>query len=268
MFQDKKIGFIGGGAMAEAIIGGILEAGLVKVEEVRVYDISKARLAVLKEEYGVEGCAMNELTAWANVLFLAVKPQVIGSVLAELEGNVPSDTIVISIAAGVTIDKLHAHLPNVPIVRVMPNTPVFVNAGMAALAMGTYADEEVTSFAKAVFDAVGRAIVVAESSMDAVTGLSGSGPAYGFVMIDALADAGVRVGLGRQDAILLAAQTLYGAAKMVLETGEHPAVLRDRVTSPGGTTIAGVHIMEQQGVRGALIDAVIAATERSKEMGK
>lgn len=268
MFQEKKIGFIGGGAMAEAIIGGILEAGLVKAEQVRVYDVLNTRLAVLKEEYGVEGCAMSELTAWANVLFLAVKPQTIGSVLAELEGNVPSDTIVISIAAGVTIERLQAHLPNVPIVRVMPNTPVFVNAGMAALAMGAYADEGTAAFAKAIFDAVGRAIVVAESAMDAVTGLSGSGPAYGFVMIDALSDAGVRVGLGRRDAILLAAQTLYGAAKMVLETGEHPAVLRDRVTSPGGTTIAGVHIMEQQGVRGALIDAVIAATERSKEMGK
>lgn len=268
MFQDKKIGFIGGGAMAEAIIGGILEAGLVKAEQVRVYDVSDARLIVLKEEYGVAGCLMNELTAWANVLFLAVKPQVIGSVLTELEGNVPSDTIVISIAAGVTIERLQSHLPNVPIVRVMPNTPVFVNAGMAALAMGVYANDDVASFAKAVFDAVGRAIVVAESAMDAVTGLSGSGPAYGFVMIDALSDAGVRVGLGRQDAILLAAQTLYGAAKMVLETGEHPAVLRDRVTSPGGTTIAGVHVMEQQGVRGALIDAVIAATKRSKEMGK
>ncbi len=268
MFQDKKIGFIGGGAMAEAIIGGMMDAGLVKAEQVRVYDISNARLAVLKEEYGVEGCAMNELTGWANVLFLAVKPQTIGGVLTELEGTVPSDTVVISIAAGITIKRLEAHLPNVAVVRVMPNTPVFVNAGMAALAMGTYADEETASFAKAIFDAVGRTVVVAESAMDAVTGLSGSGPAYGFVMIDALADAGVRVGLGRQDAILLAAQTLYGAAKMVLETGEHPAVLRDRVTSPGGTTIAGVHVMEQQGVRGALIDAVIAATERSKEIGK
>ena len=268
MFQNKKIGFIGGGAMAEAIIGGILETGLVKREQVRVYDISAARLAVLKEEYGVEGCAMDALTAWANVLFLAVKPQVIGGVLAELKGKVSSDTLVISIAAGVTIERLEAHLPHTPIVRVMPNTPVFVNAGMAALALGAYADKDVASFAQAVFGAVGRAIIVPEPSMDAVTGLSGSGPAYGFVMIDALSDAGVRVGLGRQDAILLAAQTLYGAAKMVLETGEHPAVLRDRVTSPGGTTIAGVHIMEQQGVRGALIDAVIAATERSKEMGK
>ncbi|MBQ8682721.1 MAG: pyrroline-5-carboxylate reductase [Selenomonadales bacterium] len=268
MFQDKKIGFVGGGAMAEAIIGGILEAGLVEAEQVRVYDVSEARLGLLKEEYGVSGCDMETLTSWANVLFLAVKPQVIGKVLTALEGKVDADTIVISIAAGITIERLQTHLPKVPIVRVMPNTPVFVNAGMAALAIGTYADSAAAALAKAIFDAVGRAIVVPESSMDAVTGLSGSGPAYGFVMIDALSDAGVRVGLGRQDAILLAAQTLYGAAKMVLETGEHPAVLRDRVTSPGGTTIAGVHIMEQQGVRGALIDAVIAATERSKEMGK
>lgn len=268
MFQNKKIGFVGGGAMAEAIIGGMLEAGLVSAEQICVYDVSEARLAVLKEAYGADSCDMDTLAAAADILFLAVKPQVIGKVLAELEGKVASDTLVISIAAGVTIERLQSHLPNVPIIRVMPNTPVFVNAGMAALAVGTYADETSASYAKAIFDAVGRAIIVPESLMDAVTGLSGSGPAYGFVMIDALADAGVRVGLGRQDAITLAAQTLYGAAKMVLETGEHPAVLRDRVTSPGGTTIAGVHIMEQRGVRGALIDAVIAATERSKEMGR
>lgn len=268
MFREKKIGFIGGGAMAEAIIGGILEAGLVCAEQVCVYDISDARLAVLKEEYGVDSCDMDTLADKANILFLAVKPQVIGKVLAELEGKVSEDTIVISIAAGVTIERLQSHLPRVPIVRVMPNTPVFVNAGMAALAVGAYADMAAASLAKAIFDAVGRAIIVPESQMDAVTGLSGSGPAYGFVMIDALADAGVRVGLARRDAITLAAQTLYGAAKMVLETEEHPAVLRDRVTSPGGTTIAGVHIMEQRGVRGALIDAVIAAAERSKEMGK
>lgn len=268
MFQDKKIGFIGGGAMAEAIIGGIIGAGLVSAEQVRVYDVSQARLRVLAEEYGVDSAGMDELTAWANVIFLAVKPQVIGEVLTSLSCKVKAGTIVISIAAGVTIARLEAQLPDLAVVRVMPNTPVFVNAGMAALALGTHSDEAVGAFAKAIFDAVGRSIVVKESLMDAVTGLSGSGPAYGFVMIDALSDAGVRVGLTRQDAILLAAQTLYGAAKMVLETGEHPAVLRDRVTSPGGTTIAGVHIMEQQGVRGALIDAVIAATERSAEMGK
>lgn len=268
MFRDKKIGFVGGGAMAEAIIGGMIGAGLVSAEQVRVYDVSAVRRQVLKEEYGVSSTEMDELTSWANVLFLAVKPQVIGDVLTSLEGKVGADTVVISIAAGVTLARLESHLPNVAMVRVMPNTPVFVNAGMAAIALGTYADGSVGAFAKAIFDAVGRSIVVKESLMDAVTGLSGSGPAYGFVMIDALSDAGVRVGLTRQDSILLAAQTLYGAAKMVLETGEHPSVLRDRVTSPGGTTIAGVHIMEQQGVRGALIDAVIAATKRSEEMGK
>lgn len=268
MFEGKKIGFVGGGAMAEAIIGGMLGAKLVTTRQVRVYDVSDARLAVLKEEYGVLGMDMEALADWANVLFLAVKPQVIGDVLTSLEGKVKAGTIVISIAAGVTVARLESHLAGIAVVRVMPNTPVFVNAGMAALALGTYADESVGAFAKAIFDAVGRSIVVKESLMDAVTGLSGSGPAYGFVMIDALSDAGVRVGLTRSDAILLAAQTLYGASKMVLETGEHPAVLRDRVTSPGGTTIAGVHIMEQQGVRGALIDAVIAATERSQEMGK
>ncbi len=268
MFQDKKIGFVGGGAMAEAIIGGMLGAGLVTSEQVRVYDVSAARQMVLNEEYGVGGSDMEELTKWANVLFLAVKPQVIGEVLEGLSGKVKAGTVVISIAAGVTIARLESHLAGIAVVRVMPNTPVFVNAGMAALALGTYATEEIGVFAKAIFDAVGRSIIVKESLLDAVTGLSGSGPAYGFVMIDALADAGVRVGLTRADAILLSAQTLYGAAKMVLETGEHPAVLRDRVTSPGGTTIAGVHIMEQEGVRGALIDAVVAATERSKEMGK
>ena len=159
-------------------------------------------------------------------------------------------------------------LPCVPIVRAMPNTPAAVGEGMTVITLGEHADEEKGKLVLAIFSSVGKAIKMEESAMDAVTGLSGSGPGYAFVMIDALADAGVWVGLSRDNAITMAAQTLMGAAKMVLETGEHPAKLRDKVTSPGGTTIAGIHVLEQRGVRVALMDAVKAATRRSHEMGK
>ena len=155
-----------------------------------------------------------------------------------------------------------------PVIRVMPNTPVAVGEGMTALALGSKADNEDGTVAQKIFDSVGKTVLLPESAMDAVTGLSGSGPGYGFVIIDALADAGVKVGLTRKDAITLAAQTLLGSAKMVLETGEHPAKLRDMVTSPAGTTIAGIHVLEQAGLRAALIDAVEAATLRSKAMGE
>jgi len=159
-------------------------------------------------------------------------------------------------------------LPGVPIVRVMPNTAVAVGAGMSAIALGKYASIQAGELASAVFASVGRVVTVNEEAMDAVTGLSGSGPAFAYVLIDALSDAGVRVGFSRSMATTLAAQTLYGAAKMVLETGEHPAKLRDMVTSPGGTSIAGIHVLEQKGVRAALMDAVVAATNRSREMGQ
>jgi len=269
MLKNKKITFIGSGAIAEALVGGIIKAGLLLPSQITVCDISPERRIHMETKFGVASSGDASAAApLADILFLTVKPQVIHTVLDSLTGVVPVTTTVISVVAGTVIDTLQQKLPQVPIVRVMPNTPVAVGEGMAAITLGKYADEQAGEMATMLFAAVGRTVMVAESAMDAVTGLSGSGPGYAYVMIDALADAGVRVGLPRTVAVTLAAQTLLGAARMVLETGEHPAKLRDMVTSPGGTTIAGIHVLEQNGVRAALIDAVVCATERSREMGR
>lgn len=269
MFAGKRIGFIGGGAIAEALVRGVVNAGLLTAGQITVGDVASERLAYLSEKYGVAtSLDTAAVAAQADVLFLTVKPQVIAAALDTVAPAVARKTLVISVAAGVTLAALEERLPQVPVVRVMPNTPVAVGAGMSAIALGRHATARDGEAAMAIFAAVGRAVMVNEDAMDAVTGLSGSGPSFAYVLIDALADAGVRVGFPRQLAITLAAQTLYGAAKMVLETGEHPAKLRDMVTSPGGTSIAGVHVLEQKGVRAALMDAVVAATERSRAMGR
>jgi len=269
MFAGKRIGFIGGGAIAEALVRGVVNAGLLTAGQITVGDVASERLAYLSEKYGVAtSLDTAAVAAQADVLFLTVKPQVIAAALDTVAPAVARKTLVISVAAGVTLAALEERLPQVPVVRVMPNTPVAVGAGMSAIALGRHATARDGEAAMAIFAAVGRAVMVNEDAMDAVTGLSGSGPAFAYVVIAALADAGVRVGFARQMAITLAAQTLYGAAKMVLETGEHPAKLRDMVTSPGGTSIAGVHVLEQKGVRAALMDAVVAATERSRAMGR
>jgi pyrroline-5-carboxylate reductase len=269
MVSNKNVAFIGGGAIAEALLRGMLQGGLVKAGQLTVCDVAAERLDYLAKTYGVAVSPDSAgVAAGAGVLFLTVKPQVIPEVLAVVGPAVRKSALVVSVAAGITIATLQDKLPEVPIIRVMPNTAVAVGAGMSALALGRYAAPADGEVAAALFASVGRVVTVKEDAMDAVTGLSGSGPAFVYVMIDALADAGVRVGFPRQMAITLAAQTLYGAAKMVLETGEHPAKLRDMVTSPAGTTIAGVHVLEQKGVRAALIDAVVAATERSREMGQ
>lgn len=269
MLNSKKIGFIGGGAMAEAIITGLLSSGLCKPANITVSDIAHSRLEYLAKKLGVTTAQDNQLIArQSEILFLAVKPQVLDSVITPLKSAVSQSTLVLSIAASISIAKLEEYLPSIPVIRIMPNTPLAVGEGMSAISLGKHASTADGEVAMRIFSSSGKAVVVDEPLLDAVTGLSGSGPGYGFVIIDALADAGVRVGLSRQAAIMLAAQTLLGTAKMVLETGEHPAKLRDMVTSPAGTTIAGIHVLEQRGVRAALIDAVLAATERSAEMGK
>lgn len=270
MLENKQFGFIGGGAIAEALMGGMLKAGLVAPSQVLVSDISKERLDYLVEKFNV-GITSDtpKLASDADILFLTVKPQVIDVVLKNIAQFVTKKTVVVSVAAGVTLDHLETILKDgIQVVRVMPNTPVAVGAGMAAIALGKYAKVTTGEMVAAIFESSGKAIILDENLMDAVTGLSGSGPAFAFLMIEALADAGVRVGFSRQNALLLAAQTLFGAAKMVLETGEHPAKLRDMVTSPGGTAITGIHSLENNNVRSALISAVVAATERSREMGK
>lgn len=269
MLNNLHYGFIGGGAMAESIIKGLLHAQLTAADMITVYDTNISRNTYLQRLFAINTAANGQVVAAeADVLILAVKPNYIGAVAGSIAEVLRPETIIVSIAAGVPLAFLEDQLPNNPVVRVMPNTPVAVGEGMSAIALGRLADKNHGDIVSNVFQAVGKAAIIQEDAMDAVTGLSGSGPGYAFVLIDALADAGVRAGLGRQMAITLASQTLLGAAKMVIETGEHPAKLRDMVTSPGGTTIAGIHILEQRGVRAALSDAVMAAVDRSREMGR
>lgn len=267
--MDKKIGFIGGGAMAEAILAGAVDSQAAKAENIYVSDHKEARCAFLQEKYGVHASVgADSFVGKVDILFLAIKPQAAAAAMQEIRASLPADTIIVSIVAGLTIASINEVLTNQRIIRVMPNTPLSVGEGMSAYALSDNLFAADAEPVQRLLAACGQAIEVKEYMLDAVTGLSGSGPAYAFLMIDALSDGGVAAGLPRRAATMLAAQTLYGAAKMVLELGEHPDVLRDAVTSPAGTTIAGVRVMEQQGVRGALIDAVLAATERSKELGK
>jgi pyrroline-5-carboxylate reductase len=269
MFTDKKIGFIGGGAMCEALIGGLLKNKLLTPEQIIVNDVVIDRLKYLKERYLIGISESSQVVAGTSeILFLTVKPQVMPAVLSSIGKVVPKKTVVVSIAAGIKISTMEKYLLGVPVIRVMPNTPVAVGEGMSAVSRGTHADEATATMISEMFSAVGRSIIVDESMMDSVTGLSGSGPAFFFLMLDALSDAGVRVGFSRQNALLLSAQTMLGAARMVLETGEHPGKLKDMVTSPGGTAITGVHMLETHSIRASLIEAVVAATARSRDMGK
>ncbi len=270
MALDKKIAFLGGGNMAEALIKGLLAAGAAKADQILVADVSSDRLEHLKKTYGIiVQKSSKDAVSQAEIVLLCVKPQVIDVVLTKIVPVADKGKLVISIAAGVTISRIEKILTGDPrVIRVMPNTPALVLAGAAALAGGKNATGDDLALAQNIFNSVGRSFVVDEKLMDAVTGLSGSGPAYVFMIIDALSDAGVKAGLPRQLALELAAQTVYGAAKMVLETKEHPGKLRDMVTSPGGTTIEGLHALEEGKLRATLMNAVEAATARSKELGK
>ena len=273
MLSNKKTGFIGSGAMGQALIGGILKAGLTEAKNIFAMDSSDECLKYVSEKFKVNTLKTDTEESFAaikeiDILFLTVKPNVVFKSLKKNAAFISSTTTVVSVAAGVSILDLEERLPNVAVVRVMPNTPAAVGEGMSVLVPGTYAKEQDFLNIKEIFSSVGKVITLDEASLDAVTALSGSGPGYAFVIIDALADAGVKVGLSRQNSIILAAQTLLGAAKMVLETNEHPAVLRDKVTSPGGTTITGIQVLEENGVRGALIEAVEAAYLRCQELGK
>jgi pyrroline-5-carboxylate reductase len=269
MFQNPKIAFLGAGNMAEALVAGILKAKLSAPEFLLATDISSSRLEALKDRYQIQVGAQNlDAVLWADVIILCVKPQVINEVLTEIQSSVSEKQLVISIAAGVPIKGIQDKIgQTIPLVRAMPNTPAVIQEGVTALAGCKGLSLEQLKVAQALFESVGKVVVVDESLMDAVTGLSGSGPAYVYLAIEALIDGGVRVGLPRNIAHILAVQTVLGAAKMVRETGEHPALLKDRVTSPGGTTIAGLQRLEEGGLRATLIEAVEAATHRSSELG-
>ena len=267
--RRTQIAVIGSGQMGEALIGGWLAAKTVPADALFATDAGAERRDVMKRRFGVRtGSDNREAASWADVVVLAVKPQILDAVAKDLSSAL-AGKLVLSIAAGVTIAHLAKLAPKgARIVRAMPNTPVLVRDGVSALSFGAGVTEKDQQLARRLFEAVGRAVVVEEKLMDAVTGLSGSGPAYVFLAIEALADGGVKMGLPRTVADLLAAQTVLGAARMVLETGEHPAKLKDRVASPGGTTIAGLHRLEQGGLRAALMAAVEAAAKRSEELGR
>jgi pyrroline-5-carboxylate reductase len=270
--SERRFGFIGGGAMAEALAGGLLASG-IEARHVRASDPDPARRKHLEEQLGVATTAENpEVVAQADVVVLAVKPTAMPQVLAGLAGAAGVDALQplwISIAAGISIASLEEGLPEAArIVRAMPNTPALVGEGATAICANRAARADDHAAARALFECVGLCWEAPrEELLDAVTGLSGSGPAYVFVFLEALAEAGVREGLPREAAAQLAAQTVFGAAKLAMESGRHPAQLKDQVASPGGTTIAGLERLEAGAFRAALYDAVAAATRRSKELG-
>ncbi|MCI0639387.1 MAG: pyrroline-5-carboxylate reductase [Gemmataceae bacterium] len=265
-----RIGFVGAGKMATALARGWLQAGLTTAEHLQASDpIPQARNQFAQATAAKVTQDNRQVVSQSDLVVLATKPQSMPAVLAEIRSALTAQHLILSIAAGVSLAQLSRDLgPDKRIVRVMPNTPCLVGASASGYAAGTSATTEDLRVVERLLNAVGKAFALPEMLLDAVTGLSGSGPAYIFVLIEALSDAGVRVGLPRDVATQLAAQTVFGAAKMLLETGLHPAVLKDQVASPGGTTMAGLHALERGGFRAALIDAVEAATNRSVELGR
>jgi pyrroline-5-carboxylate reductase len=268
-----KLGFIGGGRMGEAMIQGILKSGIISAADILVADPVAERCAYLSKTYGVithDSSADRAIWSSCATVILAVKPQIMKSVLQAAKRYINDAHLLISIAAGIQTSFIDANLSgsNCRIIRVMPNTPAFVLEAASALCSGPRATQEDMERAVLIFNSIGKSVVLDERYFDAVTGLSGSGPAYVFTFIEALIDAGLKVGLNRSDAELLVMQTILGSVKLAMQSKEHPAQLRAMVTSPGGTTIAGLHELEIAGFNGIIMDAVEAATERSKELGK
>ncbi len=265
-----RIGFIGAGRMATAMIQSLIRSKITTADRMVACDVVEEAREALADMAKVKVFTENKpVVDQSEVIFLAVKPQVMAEVLLDLKPMVTAKQLIVSVAAGVTLTQLAAVLgTKVRLVRVMPNTPILVGAGAAGFCLGPKATFEDADLVQRILGTLGKAIEVPERLMDAVTGLSASGPAYVAVIIEALADGGVRAGLTREVANQLAMQTVYGTAKMLLETGLHPAMLKDMVASPGGTTIAGLHAMERAGVRCGLMDAVLAAAQRAGELGK
>ncbi|HXG17400.1 MAG TPA: pyrroline-5-carboxylate reductase [Calidithermus sp.] len=268
--KGKKVGFIGAGNMGEALVKGLTRASVVPPEMIWASDVRLERLRELDRQYGIQLAADNvELVRQVDVVILAVKPQIIASVLREIAPVLTRRKLLISLAAGVSTAALRGHLgKDARLIRVMPNTPALVLEGVTAIARADGLEAEDLEIASEIFSAVGRVVVLEEDLMDAVTGLSGSGPAYIALVIESLADGGVKMGLDRVTAMTLATQTVLGSAKLLLETGLHPGALKDMVSSPGGTSIAGIAALEEGGVRTTFIKAVERATQRSRELGR
>ena len=267
--EINRLSIIGAGAMGAAFASGVINAGLLEAGSITLADVDQSKLEHVAQRLGVNTTTSNQEAArGADVILIAVKPGIVFDVLSDISEVISTDQLLISIAAGVRLSKIELELPDeIGVIRAMPSTPCQIGAGAIGFSRGGFVSEDQAAKACRIFNAVGLSYEVPDKLLDAVTGLSGSGPAYVYVMIEALSDAGVRVGLPRNIATDLAAQTVYGAAKMVLETGEHPAKLKDQVTSPGGTTIAGLDVLERNGFRSALIEAVKAAAHRSEELG-
>jgi pyrroline-5-carboxylate reductase len=261
---------IGAGNMAGALVRGLLASGRVEKTQISATDVLEENRQALEQAHGIVTSDDNRAIAgWANLVVLAVKPQVIGDAAKRLADALAPETLVVSIAAGVPLGALAALLPRSPrIVRAMPNTPALVLAGATAISASSGTDATDMAAATALFEAVGRVVRVDEGLLDAVTGLSGSGPAYVMLVIEALTDGGVRAGLDRETALLLATEVVHGSSKLVMETGTDPAKLREMVTSPNGTTVAGLRALETGGLVAALVDAVESATKRSRELGR
>lgn len=269
MISIEKIGFIGGGNMGEALIKGLID-GAFPAADILLAEPIESRRQQLAERYGIDVRAeAAEVVTASEVVVVAIKPQIVPLVLPEIAKAFDQSKLLISIAAGVTSQTLEEYFSGTPrVIRVMPNTPALVGAGATAICRGSHADERDQSSARQLFEAVGIVQAVSEAQMDAVTGVSGSGPAYVYTVIEAMAAGGVQQGLTMESALELAAQTVLGAAKLVMESGEHPAVLRDKVCSPGGTTIEAVKTLEKKGLRAALMEAVSRAAQRSRELGR
>jgi pyrroline-5-carboxylate reductase len=274
MLSAQKIGFIGGGNMAAALIGGLIESQTAPATNIICSDVREEARQHLKTHFGVAVTGDNlEVISHSEIIVFATKPQVLPEVLRETAAALDESKLIISIAAGVPLPAIAAGLAAGPgdrarLIRVMPNICALVGESATAIAVGAGTRNGDIELAKMIFDAVGTSVVMGEHLLDAFTGLCGSGPAYAFLIIEALADAGVNMGLARQDALLLAGQTLYGAAKMFLSGQKHPAELKDNVCSPGGTSIAGVYALEKGALRATLMDAVAAAAARSRELGQ
>ena len=268
--KGKTVGFVGAGNMAEALIKGLVEANLVPSEAIHAADVRADRLSQLDARYGTRSMSSNtDLVRSVDVVILAVKPQIMSAVLQEIRPALTRRTLTISVAAGIATTRLRETLgADARLIRVMPNTPALVLEGVTAIAKATGLEPGDLETAEEIFNAVGKVVILDEELMDAVTGLSGSGPAYVAVVIESLADGGVKMGLDRITAMTLATQTVLGAARLLAQTGLHPGALKDMVSSPGGTSIAGIAALEEGGIRTTFIKAVERATQRSRELGR
>jgi pyrroline-5-carboxylate reductase len=271
MLKHHTVAIVGAGNIGRALLGGLLNGHEFNPDQIRATRRNPAMLEALLEQFpGIRTGTDNvEAVRDASIVVLAVKPQTAHEVIAEIRSHLKDDALFVSVLAGLTTDVLKRYLGReLPVVRTMPNTPMLVDQGATAIAAGKLATEEHLNVVRQMFEAVGQVEIVPEYLMDAVTGLSGSGPAYVYMFIEALTDAGVKQGIPRSTSLRLAAQTVYGAAKLAIETGKHPAILRDEVTTPGGTAIAAVAELESHGLRTMLINAVATATARSRELSQ